>query len=135
MKYRKIRTYKYQLTDMYIHALPPAFDGVEAKNGYIQISHNILTIRIGYAWDGPSGPTFDTKDSMRGSLVHDALYQLIQFGYISKDYRGPADRLLYDICVQDGMWKPRAGLWHWAVRTFGAWANRKRKKYDKEYKL
>jgi len=32
----------------------------------------------GYAWDGPSGSTVDTLNFMRGSLVHDALYQLIR---------------------------------------------------------
>jgi len=35
-----------------------------------------LCIREGYSWDGPSGPAIDTVDFMRGSLVHDALYQL-----------------------------------------------------------
>lgn len=33
-----------------------------------------LTIRSGYAWDGPSGPMIDTANAMRGSLVHDSCY-------------------------------------------------------------
>ena len=78
-----------------------------------------LTIRAGYAWDGPSGPTYDSKDSMRGSLVHDALYQLIRLGHLGPEHRQPADQLLYDICREDGMGYFRANAWYWAVRMFG----------------
>ncbi len=34
----------------------------------------VLTIRSGYAWDGPGGPAMDTPAAMYGSLSHDALY-------------------------------------------------------------
>ena len=37
-------------------------------------TEGLLIIRPGYAWDGPSGPTFDTPSFMRGSLIHDVLY-------------------------------------------------------------
>jgi hypothetical protein len=68
-----------------------------------------LLIRSGYAWDGPSGPTIDTKNFMRGSLVHDALYQLMREGLLDMTaHRDPADRLLQSICIQDGMSKLRA---------------------------
>lgn len=54
-----------------------------------------LTVKSGYAWDGPSGPTIDTLNFMRGSLVHDALYQLMRERHLDHDkYREPADRLL-----------------------------------------
>ena len=77
-----------------------------------------LTIKIGYRWDGPSGPTPDTKTFMRGALVHDALYQLIRMNILPKGFRGTADRLLRDICRKDGMNRLRAWWVYSAVRLF-----------------
>ncbi len=78
-----------------------------------------LRISSGYAWDGPSGPTVDTKSFMRGSLVHDALYQLIRRGWLSQDYREAADLELWKICREDGMSRMRAWYVHRAVRRVG----------------
>jgi hypothetical protein len=76
-----------------------------------------LIVKQGYAWDGPSGPTIDTKNFMRGSLVHDALYQLCREGFLEKNtYRPIADRLLYDLVREDGMNWFRAKYMYWAVR-------------------
>ncbi len=50
----------------------------------------ILHLRNGYAWDGPSGPTVDTGSFMRGSLVHDAFYQLIREGHLPAGCRDAA---------------------------------------------
>lgn len=79
----------------------------------------ILTIKKGYAWDGPSGPTIDTANFMRGSLIHDALYQLMRFGHLSMAYRELADDELKRVCLQDGMSKARAWYVHWALRRGG----------------
>ncbi|MDD5538345.1 MAG: hypothetical protein PHF12_05210 [Candidatus Omnitrophica bacterium] len=79
-----------------------------------------MTIHSGYAWDGASGPTWDSKNSMIGSLVHDALYQLIRLGLIDAKYKEYADQLLHDLCTEDGMFSWRADFWKWAVLTFGA---------------
>ena len=114
------RGYKNQLTrDFSIQtALRPA-QYVALK--YITLSMGgLLTIKAGYAWDGASGPTWDTKNSIRGSLVHDALYQLIRLGYIEEAHKPYADQMLYDLCVEDGMFEFRASYWRWAVLTFGA---------------
>jgi hypothetical protein len=73
----------------------------------------------GYAWDGASGPTYDSKSSMRASLVHDALYQLMGEYPELLAWRLYADDLLYKICQQDGMWPFRAYLWKKAVNWFG----------------
>jgi len=81
------------------------------KNGHI-------TVRKGYAWDGPSGPTIDTKNFMRGSLIHDALYQLMREGYLNQKYRNQADLELYYACRQDGMSKFRAWYVLKAVQWF-----------------
>ena len=76
--YRKLNRYKYQLVDPY--TLNVGLSGYSVTDQqFIQLtSSGLLTIQPGYAWDGPSGPTWDTPDFMRGSLVHDALYQLIR---------------------------------------------------------
>jgi hypothetical protein len=76
-------------------------------------------IKTGYAWNGASGPTVDTRNTMTGSLVHDLLYQLIRLGLIDPKYKAYADKLLKEICVEDGMNSIRAACWLWAVKTFG----------------
>jgi hypothetical protein len=80
----------------------------------------MLTVKKGYAWDGPSGPTIDTSNSMRGSLVHDALYQLMRMEFIPESSRARADDLLHEICTEDGMNPVRADLWKEMVKLFAA---------------
>lgn len=87
-----------------------------------------IKIRKGYAWDGPSGPTVDTRNFMRGSLIHDVLYQCIRLGLLSKDFRKTADEILYEICIEDGMSKIRAKWVYWGVRLGGGPAASKRHK-------
>lgn len=78
-----------------------------------------MFIKSGYAWDGPSGPTLDTKNFMRGSLVHDALSRLMRAGHIPESHREHADRLLQKICIEDGMSALRAWLIYKGVRFSG----------------
>lgn len=80
----------------------------------------ILIIKQGYAWDGASGPTIDTKSSMRGSLVHDALYQLIRLGLLPESFRLRADEEAYKIWREDGMNPIRAWIWRFALNKFAA---------------
>jgi hypothetical protein len=76
-----------------------------------------LKISSGYAWDGPSGPTWDSRNSMQASLVHDALYQLMRANKLDREkWREQADKELYNLCVKDGMWPFRARIWYNAVR-------------------
>lgn len=112
--------YKYQLKKDYVTGIaikPPAPIDIQ----YIVLAPDgTLTIRDGYAWDGPSGPTIDTLNFMRGSLVHDALYQLMREDHLDKgQYREVADRLLQRMCKEDGMSALRAWLVYHAVRLFG----------------
>lgn len=78
-----------------------------------------LTIYPGYAWDGASGPTIDTKDSMGGSAFHDAGYQLMRLGMANLEWKEYIDKVFHEIMIEDGMVKPRADLWLWAVNKFG----------------
>ncbi|MFA7287337.1 MAG: DUF1353 domain-containing protein [Melioribacteraceae bacterium] len=87
---------------------------------FLKISGAMLIIEAGYAWDGPSGPTWDSKSSMRASLIHDALYQLMRIGILPEKCREQADDVLYDICIEDGMFKPRAWIWYKAVRLMAS---------------
>lgn len=80
----------------------------------------LLTIMPDYAWDGPSGPTIDTKTFMCGSLVHDALYQLMRERCIGQEHRLRADQLLREICLESGMARFRAWYVFHAVRWRGA---------------
>lgn len=82
-------------------------------------TNGLLKIKKGYACDGPSGPTFDTKTFMRAAFVHDALYQLIREGYLSEEHREPADEELQRICLEDGMSSLRAWYVFKGVRVFG----------------
>lgn len=112
--------YRYQLAEVYQQptGIIPAQPG---GNRFVGIDGaGRLTIAAGYAWDGASGPAINTKTFVRGSLVHDALYQLIRLGAISEADRARADALLREIVLEDGMWRPRAWWVHAAVRFFGA---------------
>ena len=102
--------YKYQLVETYHDKIDIRPDDQDIRTDYIELTtEGDLTIKKGYAWDGPSGPAIDTLNFMRGSLVHDALYQLMRGGYLDKDeHRDPADRLLQDMCKEDGMSALRA---------------------------
>lgn len=101
--------YKYQLAVRYKLQLPEIFiPEQEVLHDYFAISKNgMLIIRKGYCWDGPSGPTIDTANFMRGSLIHDVLYQAMRLGLISRKLRDDADKLLVEICREDGMSKLR----------------------------
>lgn len=119
--YRKLRGYKYELVQNY--RLNVGIKGFDFITKYLEMSASgLLFIKKGYAWDGASGPTFDTVSSMRGSLIHDCIYQMIRLGKISPEYRKHADALLEKLCLEDGMWKVRATLWERGVRWFaGLW--------------
>lgn len=116
--------YKYQLAEDYTISLAPWGINVGywlRPQGlpFLSASGNCLTIKAGYAWDGPSGPAIDTASFMRGSLVHDALYQLILEGVLPEEHRADADNAMRDICRADGMGWLRA-WWTWrAVRDWG----------------
>ncbi len=120
IKYRK--GYKYQLAENYermvsIH-LAPRHGDIEEE--FITLRRNdetlqgILQIKSGYAWDGPSGPTFDTKNFMEGSLIHDAIYQLIRMKRLPFDNatRIAADDEIILSCKEHGMsWPRRKWVW------------------------
>lgn len=118
IKYRE--GYKYQLAETYVvqTQVKPG-DHVDYDEFITLSPDGVLTIKEGYAWDGPSGPTYDSKDFMRGSLVHDALYQLMREGLLDSAWRDTADLTLRQLCIEDGMSRIRAWWVFRGVQTFG----------------
>ena len=112
--------YKYQLANDYgieisIH---PAEDVITE---FIDLdADGELTVKKGYAWDGPSGPVVDTDENLRASLIHDALYQLMRNEKLSsRAHRKNADELFRDICKEDGVSSIKANIFYRALRRFG----------------
>ena len=132
--YRKLRKYKYQLMEKYHIKVETGLVEEEVTTDFLHITPTgDLTIHKAYSWDGPSGPTIDTQSFMRGSLVHDALYQLMRLGHMAyTDHREYADDLLKEMCLKDGMWPFRAWYVHLGVRMFGEKHARPRKEVQNE---
>jgi hypothetical protein len=111
--------YRYQLAAAYsvqVNIFPDALIRTE----FIDLTPDgWLTMRRGYAWDGASGPTLHTRNTFRGSLVHDALYQLMREEHLPRSWRRAADLEMQRILCEDGMTQARAFLWYRAVRRCG----------------
>ena len=119
MKYVKIRDYKYKTAEHY-EVVTGIFPPSPIYTEFIELdSTGLMSIKSGYSWDGPSGPTIDTKNFMTGSLVHDAFYQLIREGHLSRDYGHKANVLLREMCLNAGMSKFRAWYVYKSVEAFG----------------
>ena len=126
--------YKYQLYNSVSFLIPSLRKYAPINHMYFSVDlDGLLTIKIGYAWDGASGPAINTANSKRGSLVHDVLYQMMRLELILLEYKKTADQILEALCVLDGMWEWRAGNWYDAVASFGTSAtlpsHRKQLKY------
>ena len=119
MLYRKLHKYKYQLTRRYKHSTG-IIGETNVVTPFITLRPDgTLVLKKGYSWDGATC-AIDTKSFMRGSLVHDALYQLIREKKLNlKLWRSYADELLRQICIEDGMHPFRANYVYWAVKVFG----------------
>ena len=121
--YRKV-DWKYVLTDDYEHIFTARFffgKGFRIKpyqGDHYTVTLNGILFEAGFGWDGPSGPTVDTENSMRAALVHDALYRAI-WSTGSRNYRRRADREFRRILKEDGMSMLRRWLWWIGVRCFG----------------
>ena len=99
--------FKYQLAEPY--EAMTGIIGCNASTDYFDLMPTgKLFVHSGYAWDGPSGPTVDTRNFMRGSLEHDVFYQAMRLGLIPKHLKAMADRRLYAVCREDGMSRIRA---------------------------
>lgn len=114
IKYRD--GYKYQLAQSHVVITP--ITGYKVEDEYYSLHETgILTIHKGYAWDGPSGVTFDTKSSMRPSLEHDAFCQMLRARQLPFELQDAVNKFFYEQCLDAGMWGWRAWLWYKAVEA------------------
>ena len=110
--------YRYQLIENY--SVNTKIYGQRVESEYLWLHPDgLLAIEAGYCWDGASGPAVDSSTIMRGSLIHDALYQLIRMELMPKVLRKMCDQELYLTCREDGMSWVRAHYVYYAVRLFG----------------
>ena len=131
--------YRFQLVNDYcvVTDIRPDYL-IEAE--FFQLDPNgVLTIRHGYAWDGPSDPFLwilpafirwrFLRKFMRGSLVHDVLAQLLRDAWLERDKWFTAiNRELEKICIEDGMCRIRArcvfvGVQYLGGRSWVKWGD------------
>ena len=120
--YRKV-DWKYVLEERYSHTfLTPVFPRrqvVTILGQDYKISDFGVAFNPGFGWDGASGPTIDTENSMRAALVHDVLCRAIAEGKLPwRPFRRRADREFRRILRQDGMSWLRRWIWWAAVRGY-----------------
>jgi hypothetical protein len=93
--------------------------GVKIVDRFFRLDEDgMLWIFAGFAWNGASGPTFDTASSMGPSAVHDIFCICMRDGRL--DYAVWQD-IVNDFfrqqCLEDGMCVARANFWHWGVEV------------------
>ena len=127
--------YKYQLVegehwfrigDIREASYPPS-PGGDASLDYWDASpflrlytNGTVVQRIGYSWDGASGPTIDDSTNMVPALEHDGSYQLIRAGILPEDpWRKYFDKRFRKGMIYRNMNWFRAWYWFWSVRLFG----------------
>jgi len=109
MRFR--RGYKYQLAANEF-LMVPIFPDQDIVTEFINLStKGEMNIRSGYAWDGPSGPTWDTDNTMVPSLFHDALAQLMRQGLLSQEQLAGVNDLFDGMLEDRDMWNPRRWWW------------------------
>lgn len=110
--------YKYQLNKTTI--IFTGILGFDIVTEFVHLYENgFMEVFKYYAWDGASGPTVDTKSSMRFSLAHDVLYQLMRLGLLPHTLKDKVDNMVLTIGKRDGMWKLRTNIWERALNWFG----------------
>ena len=122
--------WKYMLYEPLVYQLSERFTGIpscKVHEGEIDGSTRTITIYVDYPWDGASGPTIDTKDSIVPSTIHDFLYELLRQQMLGQEWREKADLEFYDLmiaCIDmsdtnnfiKAFKRTRAYTWYYAVR-------------------
>lgn len=117
--YQRLHRWKYRLAAPYTVTIP-INRTLSSPGQYIRLDRRVLSLKMGYAWDGPSGPAMDTRNIMRASLIHDALYQLMRESLLDFEYRGIVDDIFRTHCLEDGVSRLRARTLRWGLKAFGA---------------
>lgn len=109
MKYRS--GYKYQLAADVVLSTPIEPDETIVVEFITLHTNGKLEIKSGYAWDGASGPTWDTDNTMVASLFHDAIYQLLRKKLLLPFWRVRADAHMDKMLKDRGMNWLRRRIW------------------------
>ena len=124
MKYRKGSLYQL-VEDIYIETPLTVVNPWVIDTTFISLHPNgIMVIRAGYAWDGASGPTLNTDNSMVPSLFHDAAAQLMRQGLLPQEML-PSVNAHFDYMLKKrGMSWLRRKMWQRGLwLTAGSFAN------------
>lgn len=126
MKYRKLKSYKYELMEREAICVPELAALTVRNHPYISLNRGMLVIEPRYLWNGSSGwGTVDTDSTFIPTLAHDAIYQLISLGFVPRDYRDEADAILKRLMGGKSKFsRIRAGYYYWFVRRLGGPATR-----------
>ena len=127
-RWENIKDDKYKYIVMIDYFVKVNIQTQNINNKFYSLLGGQLLIKHGYKWDGASGPTIDTHNTMRASCVHDVLYQMIRCRELNPDKKDTADRELQRIMKED--WKAktifgkgwnaiRSGYFYYAVKLFG----------------
>lgn len=118
MKYSNIKKYKYRVEEEEV--FHSAIIGYNYSSKYFSIElDGKITAKIGYLWDGVSGPTWDSNNTMTGGLGHDLKYQMIRMEIIKLIEKYKADLEFKDDLLKDGMCQFRAWYYYETVDKFG----------------
>lgn|SRR5574344_1145223 len=120
MKYYK-HLYKYILAEQFVYKT--TVTGYTVNFSWVSLRPDgTIIIAKDYAWDGASGPTIDTKDSMVAALIHDGFYQLMRRKDIPIVAKAAVDKDFYKNLVHNGMFVVRAYVWYLGVKIFAKFA-------------
>ena len=119
MKYTRIKIYKYKLYEEMLFNTP--ITGVDYVGKFFTLTYEgTLLVNKGYAYDGPSGPSINTKPFIVASLPHDVFFQMIREDILNiEDHKDLADQYLRDLGREYGMSKLRTWWIYRAVKKFG----------------
>jgi len=104
--------YKYKLVRLFTWTNHDLLSNIEVTSPYIRIRKGKMTLKAGYAWDGVTA-YHDRPSLMRGSLIHDAMYQLLREGLLPPSSRKLADIIYRKVIVADGT----SNLLSWVMYT------------------
>jgi len=124
-KYEDFSTdkYKYRVTKKYDVKLQFKPNTEVVCDFYCFYLDGILVINKGYQWDGASGPTIDTQNTIIASCIHDVLYQMIRCKQLPLSFKKQADKELKFWMIENSekknLWnKIRAYYFYFAVKLF-----------------
>jgi len=120
VKFKYTYPYKYKLTEDFVIEI--GIMDITIDHPYIKLKDGVLTIKKGYAWNGSSGLSIDTKTNHIASLVHDAMYQLFRLELLPIEYRNMSDIIYRSLCLKAGMITIRAYWSYYALKWFGAYS-------------